>query len=110
MTSRQLTLIDIFPVIVDLFIPAFSSLTELIILQEPEKLRERQRTDDELRKTEPERLEESDDFINLVECFQRNSKESTCPNAAKGIFVNFQEARDMFGHLEMFNLSYGNEF
>ena len=73
-------------------------------------MRERQRTDDELRKTEPERLEESDDFINLVECFQRNSKESTCPNAAKGIFVNFQEARDMFGHLEMFNLSYGNEF
>lgn len=110
MTSRQLSLIHIFPVIVDPFIPSFSTLTELIILQEPENLRERQRNGEELRKTEPERLEETDDFINLVECFQRNSKESTCPNAAKGIFVNFQEARDMFGHLEMFNLSHGNEF
>jgi len=62
-------------------------------------LRERRRTDDELRKTEPERLEESDESIKLVECFQRNSKESTCPNTAKGIFVSFQEARDMFGPL-----------
>lgn len=99
MTSRQITLIDIFLVIVDLFIPSFSTLTELIILQELENLRERQRTDDKLRKAEPERLEETDDFIDLVKCFQRNSKESTCPNAAKGIFVNFQEVRDMFGHL-----------
>ena len=62
---------------------------------------ERQRNGDELRKTEPERLEETDDFINLVECFQRNSQESTCPNAAKGIFVNFLEARDMFGPLKI---------
>ena len=62
-------------------------------------MRERRRTDDELRKKEPERLEESDDFLDLVECFQRNSKESTCPNTAKGIFVNFQEASNLFGPL-----------
>ena len=62
-------------------------------------MRDRRKTDRELRKTEPERLEENDDFLDLVECFQRNSKESTCPNTAKGIFVNFQEARDLFGPL-----------
>ena len=68
-------------------------------MQEPKNSRERQRTDDKAETIEPERLKETDDFIDLVECFQRNSKESTCPNTAKGIFVNFQEARDMFGPL-----------
>ena len=70
-----------------------------MIFQEPRKLRERRGTGDEPIETEPERLEDSYVFIGLVECFQSNSKESTCPNAAKGIFVNFQEARDMFGPL-----------
>ena len=66
-----------------------------IILQEPRKLREGKRTEG-TRKSELEGLDESEDFLETLECFQSNSAESACPNTAKGIFVSFQEAFDMF--------------
>ena len=43
--------------------------------------------------------EPDDEFRALmesIECFQRNSPTSACPNAAKGKFVNLTEARDFF--------------
>ena len=39
---------------------------------------------------------EGEDFIELLQCLQRNSIASVCPNVAKGIFASFQEPRDIF--------------
>ncbi|KAL9962928.1 hypothetical protein ACROYT_G032083 [Oculina patagonica] len=66
-------------------------------VKEPKEFRERRIAEEE---TKPE-LEwpveyDSEDFVELAECFQRNSAESACSNTAKGIFVSFDEARDMF--------------
>ena len=37
---------------------------------------------------------EDPDFVEVyLECFERTSAASACPNAAKGIFVNLEEAR-----------------
>ena len=74
--------------------PPLSYQLVTITFQEPEKFRERRRTREETRKTQPaERIEESDDFIELLKCFQRNSAGSACPNTAKGIFVNYEQTR-----------------
>ncbi|KAL9962933.1 hypothetical protein ACROYT_G032088 [Oculina patagonica] len=64
--------------------------------KELKKFRERKTTKANPRKTELEWLDGSKDFVEMVECFQRNSAESACPNTAKGIFVSFDEAQDMF--------------
>ncbi|XP_078382373.1 uncharacterized protein LOC144665071 [Oculina patagonica] len=65
--------------------------------KELKKFRERKTTPKaEIRKNEPEWLGGSEDFVEMVECFQRNSAESACSNTAKGIFVSFEEARGMF--------------
>jgi len=63
-------------------------------LQEPEGFHER-KTHKETRQTQLE-SREMDNFVEMLECFQRNSAGSVCPNTAKGIFVSFQEARNMF--------------
>ncbi|KAL9962940.1 hypothetical protein ACROYT_G032098 [Oculina patagonica] len=68
--------------------------------KKPRKFRKRKTTPKaEIRKTELERLEGSEDFVEMVKCFQSNSAESACPNSAKGIFVNFQEALNIFRRL-----------
>ena len=41
-------------------------------------------------------LEKNEEFLGWAECFHRNSADSACPNTAKGIFVSFQEAFDIF--------------
>jgi len=38
---------------------------------------------------------ETDEFVELLECFQRNSAGSACPNIARGIFVSSEKARDL---------------
>jgi len=63
-------------------------------LQEPEEFRER-KTHKETRQTQLE-SREMDNFVEMLECLQRNSAGSVCPNTARGIFVSFQEARNMF--------------
>ena len=73
-------------------------------MQEPKTFRER-RTAEETRVTDLEwaevnDIEDNEDFVQLVECFQRNSAGSACPNTAKGKFVSFQEARDIFRPLK----------
>ena len=42
---------------------------------------------------------QTDDFVEQLECFQRNSVGSACPNIAKGIFVSSQEVGDFFKRL-----------
>ena len=64
-------------------------------MQGAKKLRERKRTE-MTTKPDLERLDESEDFVEMAECFQRNSAQSACPNTAKGIFVSFQQAFDIF--------------
>ncbi|KAL9962950.1 hypothetical protein ACROYT_G032108 [Oculina patagonica] len=44
----------------------------------------------ETRKT---KQEEAEDWDEILQCFQRNSVGSACPNTAKGIFVNFEQSR-----------------
>ena len=65
-------------------------------MQKPKHFRERRTIKAGTGKAELEILDESEEFSEMLECFQRNSKGSACPNTAKGIFVNFQEARDIF--------------
>ena len=70
-------------------------------MQKQEKpVLERSRTE-ETRKTKQEKLDEPEfeDLVEFVECFQRNSAASTCPNTAKGIFVSLKEIRRIFGRL-----------
>ena len=63
-----------------------------------EEVRERITTK-ETRRTQQEKpeknwnpsLAETDEFVELLECFQRNSDGSACPNTAKGIFSNSEE-------------------
>ncbi|XP_078382048.1 uncharacterized protein LOC144664720 [Oculina patagonica] len=63
--------------------------------KEPKELRERKRPE-RTKEPELENLDKSEDFVHFAECFQSNSAESACPNTAKGIFVSFQEAFDIF--------------
>ena len=42
---------------------------------------------------------ETDEFFEQLECIQRNSAGSACPNIAKGIFVSSQEVGDLFKRL-----------
>ena len=63
-------------------------------MQEPEGFREEE-TYKETRETQPE-SREMDNFVEMLECFQKNSAGSVCPNTAKGKFVSFQEAHNMF--------------
>ena len=44
-------------------------------------------------------LTETDDFVAMLECFQRNSAGSACPNAAKGIFASPEEVGDLLKSL-----------
>ena len=50
-----------------------------------------------------------DNFVEMLKCFQKTSAGSVCPNTAKGIFVSFQEARNMLRPLWifwLFNVNY----
>ena len=38
---------------------------------------------------------EIDDFVEQLECLQRNSAGSACPNIAKGIFVSSEDTGDL---------------
>ena len=42
---------------------------------------------------------EIDDFVEQLECLQRNSARSACPNIAKGIFARSEEVRDRLKRL-----------
>ena len=42
---------------------------------------------------------ETDDFVQMLECFQRNSAGSACPNAAKAIFASSEEVGDLLKRL-----------
>ena len=42
---------------------------------------------------------ETEDWVHSLECFQRNSAGSACPNAAKGIFASSEEVGDLLKHL-----------
>ena len=42
---------------------------------------------------------EMDDFVEMLECLQRNSAGSACPNAAKGIFASPEEVGDLIKSL-----------
>jgi len=51
------------------------------------------------RDQQEENEDDDDDMANVLHCFLRNSGASACPNAAKGIFVNLEEARGFLkGH------------
>ncbi|XP_078382374.1 uncharacterized protein LOC144665072 [Oculina patagonica] len=67
--------------------------------KEPKELRERKRTEGTRESELEKKLDKSEDFVQFAECFQSNSAESACPNTAKGIFVSFQEAFDVFRSL-----------
>ncbi|KAJ7361835.1 hypothetical protein OS493_014477 [Desmophyllum pertusum] len=77
-------------------------LDEMNSVKKQEKpVLERSRTE-ETRKTKQEKLDEPaefEDLVEFVECFQRNSAASVCPNTAKGIFVSLKETRRIFGRL-----------
>ncbi|KAL9962951.1 hypothetical protein ACROYT_G032109 [Oculina patagonica] len=45
--------------------------------------------------TQQEKTDEAEYLDELLECFQRNSEGSVCPNTAKGIFVSSEEARGL---------------
>ena len=81
--------------IITFILKVHCSLSNKIIFQESKELRDRKRRE-ETRNLELEMLDKNEDFLVLAECFQRNSAESACPNTAKGIFVGFQEAFDIF--------------
>jgi len=49
--------------------------------------------EDQIRRDQQKQDDEMGDVFALLSCFQRNSPTSACPNAAKGIFVNLEEAR-----------------
>ena len=42
---------------------------------------------------------ETDDFVAELECFQRNSLGSACPNIEKGIFASSEEVSDLLERL-----------
>lgn len=42
---------------------------------------------------------ETDDFVAMLECFQRNSAGSACSNAAKGIFASPEEVGNLLKSL-----------
>ena len=67
-------------------------------MQEQEKVRESSEETGNL-ETEQEKPDESEGLAELLECFQRNSAGSACPNTAKGIFVSSDEARDLFRYV-----------
>lgn len=70
-----------------------------------EKVRERittteTRTEQEKRdKNWNPSLAETDEFVELLECFERNSAGSACPNIAKGIFISSEEAGNLLKRL-----------
>ena len=76
-----------------------------LTLQVREKVRERittteTRTEQEKRdKNWNPSLAETDEFVELLECFERNSAGSACPNTAKGIFIISEEAGNLFKRL-----------
>lgn len=76
-----------------------------LTLQVREKVRERittkeTRTEQEKRdKNWNPSLAETDEFVELLECFERNSAGSACPNIAKGIFISSEEAGNLLKHL-----------
>ena len=73
-----------------------------LTLQVQQKVRERI-TRNETRRIEREKPDkdwtpsppETDDFVEVLECFQRNSAGNACPNIAKGVFVSSEEAMDL---------------
>ena len=67
-------------------------------MQEQEKVRDGS-TIKETTKAKQETVDESEDLLELVECFKRNSAGSVCPNTAKGIFVNLEEIQGFFRRL-----------
>lgn len=76
-----------------------------LTLQVREKVRERittkeTRTEQEKRdKNWNPSLAETDEFVELLECFERNSAGSACPNIAKGIFISSEEAGNLLKRL-----------
>jgi len=70
------------------------------------KVRKKTRINDIRRKEQEDRVgrdqkeeDDDDDMAEVLRCFLRNSGASTCPDAAKGIFVNLEEARGFLkGH------------
>lgn len=76
-----------------------------LTLQVQEKVRERittkeTRTEQEKRdKNWNPSLAETDEFVELLECFERNSAGSACPNIAKGIFISSEEAGNLLKRL-----------
>ena len=81
------------------FIVRYSYKNELLS-QRQGKLRER-RIVDETGQVVEEHAEDPDDAVigERLECFERTSATSACPNAAKGKFVNLEEARDFLDPL-----------
>lgn len=76
-----------------------------LTLQVREKVRERITTK-ETRAEQEKRdknwnpsLAETDEFVELLECFERNSAGSACPNIAKGIFISSEEAGNLLKRL-----------
>ena len=68
--------------------------TLFLTLQEQEKVHELMQQEKPY-STWNSSFTETDDFVEMLECFQRNSAGSACPNAAKGIFASPEEVGDL---------------
>jgi len=50
-------------------------------------------------KDEMEQGDPNNDKLTTLKCFEKNAATSPCPDAAKGKFINFEEARSFLTHL-----------
>ena len=66
-------------------------------LQEQPKVLKTGKINQKTRKVQRD-IKDKEDLEEMLKCLQRNSATGACPNAAKGIFVNLEQARDFLKH------------